>query len=336
MPSVTRAGPEPADVDDPARPRYREATEGKASHSVKGGTWWLEDGIRQVVYSSGGKRRKVWVARWREDVLLEGGQLGPAASFGSPRNSGRAVDEAARVDEAGGTSPAGQPGHRSARGIYALRGVHGVSVVGARAADVEALDTTRLQERALEARASLLARMAAQRHRQAGRSAVRRRQIPAAGRMADGPQFMDAAVGHPRNGGRVRLSHGQSGARLNIYTHVVDASHQRAIEALERQLFPAVPSRRKRRPRPRQKRLKERGLKKRLRPQASAGGKSRRHNALALAPRPRARSEMGNLKAPHRAKLILEAPPGFEPGMEGLQTGPGLLSCCLVLGSGLP
>jgi hypothetical protein len=23
-----------------------------------------------------GKRRKVWVARWREDVLLEGGQLG--------------------------------------------------------------------------------------------------------------------------------------------------------------------------------------------------------------------------------------------------------------------
>ena len=29
---------------------------------------------------------------------------------------------------------------------------------------------------------------------------------------------------------------------------------------------------------------------------------------------------MGNLKGPHRAKLILEAPPGFEPGMEVLQT----------------
>ena len=29
---------------------------------------------------------------------------------------------------------------------------------------------------------------------------------------------------------------------------------------------------------------------------------------------------MGNLKGPHRAKLILEAPPGFEPGVEVLQT----------------
>jgi integrase len=28
---------------------------------------------------------------------------------------------------------------------------------------------------------------------------------------------------------------------LNIYTHVVDASHRDAIEALERQLFPTVP-----------------------------------------------------------------------------------------------
>ena len=28
---------------------------------------------------------------------------------------------------------------------------------------------------------------------------------------------------------------------LNIYTHVVDASHRRAIEALEHQLFPTVP-----------------------------------------------------------------------------------------------
>src|SRR5258708_12586256 len=196
MPSVTRAGPEPADVDAPARPRYREATEGKASHSVKGGTWWLEDGIRQVVYSSGGKRRKVWVARWREDVLRGGGQLGRAAACGSARNSGRAVDEAARVDEAGGTSPAGQPGHRSARGIYALRGVHGVSVVGARAADVEALDTTRLQERALEARASLLARMAAQSHRQAASSAVRPRQIPPPGRIAARPPFTNPAPAH--------------------------------------------------------------------------------------------------------------------------------------------
>jgi hypothetical protein len=30
---------------------------------------------------------------------------------------------------------------------------------------------------------------------------------------------------------------------------------------------------------------------------------------------------MGNLKGPHRAELKLEAPPGFEPGVEVLQTG---------------
>lgn len=28
---------------------------------------------------------------------------------------------------------------------------------------------------------------------------------------------------------------------LNIYTHVVDASHRKAIEAVERELFPTVP-----------------------------------------------------------------------------------------------
>jgi hypothetical protein len=38
------------------------------------------------------------------------------------------------------------------------------------------------------------------------------------------------------------------------------------------------------------------------------------------AERPRARSEVENLKRLHRAKLNLEAPPGFEPGMEVLQT----------------
>jgi hypothetical protein len=38
------------------------------------------------------------------------------------------------------------------------------------------------------------------------------------------------------------------------------------------------------------------------------------------AKRPLARSEMENVKGPHRAELELEAPPGFEPGLEVLQT----------------
>lgn len=35
-----------------------------------------------------------------------------------------------------------------------------------------------------------------------------------------------------------QLGHASIATTLNIYTHVVDASHRKAIEALERELFP--------------------------------------------------------------------------------------------------
>ena len=89
-------------------------------------------------------------------------------------------------------------------------------MVGARAADAEALDAARLQERPQQARAPLLAGLAAAGHRQARCAAVRRRQIPAAGRVADGPQRVDAALRHPRDSGRVRLPHHESCARGEI------------------------------------------------------------------------------------------------------------------------
>ena len=38
-----------------------------------------------------------------------------------------------------------------------------------------------------------------------------------------------------------QLGHASIATTLNIYTHVVDASHRKAIEALERELFPSVP-----------------------------------------------------------------------------------------------
>jgi integrase len=38
-----------------------------------------------------------------------------------------------------------------------------------------------------------------------------------------------------------QLGHSNISTTLNIYTHVVDASHRQAIEALERELFPSVP-----------------------------------------------------------------------------------------------
>src|SRR5439155_4840800 len=38
-----------------------------------------------------------------------------------------------------------------------------------------------------------------------------------------------------------QLGHASISTTLNIYTHVIDASHRGAIEQLERQLFPTVP-----------------------------------------------------------------------------------------------
>jgi integrase len=38
-----------------------------------------------------------------------------------------------------------------------------------------------------------------------------------------------------------QLGHSSISTTLNIYTHVVDASHRKAIEAVERELFPSVP-----------------------------------------------------------------------------------------------
>jgi hypothetical protein len=38
-----------------------------------------------------------------------------------------------------------------------------------------------------------------------------------------------------------QLGHASIQTTLNIYTHVVEASHRAAIEQLERQLFPTVP-----------------------------------------------------------------------------------------------
>jgi site-specific recombinase XerD len=38
------------------------------------------------------------------------------------------------------------------------------------------------------------------------------------------------------------LGHASISTTLNIYTHVVETSHRHAIEALERELFPTVPT----------------------------------------------------------------------------------------------
>jgi hypothetical protein len=42
--------------------------------------------------------------------------------------------------------------------------------------------------------------------------------------------------------GGAEIGHASVQTTLNIYTHVIDASHRQAIEQLERTLFPAVSS----------------------------------------------------------------------------------------------
>ena len=71
-----------------------------------------------------------------------------------------------------------------------------------------------------------------------------------------------------------QLGHASIQTTLNIYTHVVDASHRAAIEQLERQLFPTVPKSQETGAEAESKLVTGPRLRKRLRPQASAGGKS--------------------------------------------------------------
>jgi hypothetical protein len=144
-----------------------------------------------------GKRRKVWVARWREDVLLEGGQLGrlhksvvlgTIADLPTKRHALTKLDEHIRPVNQGTTRPEASMSF----------GVFAESQWSALVLPTLKLSTQHRYKNVL--RKHLLpywrdwhlgdickARCAA----------VRRRQVPAAARMADGPQLVDAAVRHP-------------------------------------------------------------------------------------------------------------------------------------------
>ena len=162
-----------------------------------------------------GKRRKVWVARWREDVLLDGGERrtdcerscrhGGATCPPRPRRRGGWRNYSGRSTRV-----------RHGRGRYCVRDIRRNAVADAGLSDAQALDTTRVQERPPESSAALLAGLAAARHQPPGHPAVGRRQVPAATGLADGPQCLGAAVGHSRNGGRIRLPFHKSGAGREV------------------------------------------------------------------------------------------------------------------------
>jgi len=91
-----------------------------------------------------------------------------------------------------------------------------------------------------------------------------------------------------------QLGHASISTTLNIYTHVVDASHRRAVEEVEQRLFGE---------------LDPNGPKLPASPETAT-------------------------RASDSVTLELEAPPGFEPGMEVLQISLGCRSCWLALSSG--
>ena len=116
-----------------------------------------------------GKRRKVWVARWREDVLLEGGQvgrlqrsvvLGTVADLPTKRRCAGA---------AGRTTPADQPGHGEAGSVHAF-GAFVETQWKTLVLPTFKLSTQHGYKNVLNKhRAALLARLAAARHRTARR-----------------------------------------------------------------------------------------------------------------------------------------------------------------------
>ena len=108
-----------------------------------------------------GKRRKVWVARWRETVLLEGGKgqtVARAVMLGTVGELPKKGDAQIAVR---GTPPANQPGNGRPEAFYGVRHVCRGAMENAGASDLQALDATRVQDRARRAPAAPVARMAA-------------------------------------------------------------------------------------------------------------------------------------------------------------------------------
>jgi len=143
-----------------------------------------------------------------------------------------------------------------------------------------------------------------------------------------------------------QLGHASIQTTLNIHTQVVDASHRAAIEQLERQLSQLFPSRRNRTAPASQKTLARAGLLKRLRSQAFDFGQGKaserqpvsEREGMVWGPPPRCALRWATFawlanrssRSVGKRERRLEAPPGFEPGVEVLQTS------ALPLGDGAP
>ena len=158
-----------------------------------------------------GKRRKMWVGRWREDVLLEGGTigqvrrwhvLGSVAEYPTRREARAMLDERLRAVNAG----ASRPESSIAFGTFVEEQWKALVLPTFKASTQHGYKTV----------VNVHVGQAAQGHRAPRDSAMGCGQVPSAGRVAGGAQRLGALVQHSRNGGGIRVSPIESGAGRDV------------------------------------------------------------------------------------------------------------------------
>ena len=153
-----------------------------------------------------GKRRKVWIGRWREDALLPDGTIGEirrSAVLGlvaeiPTRREAQLLLDAKLLPVNQGTP---RPEAFVAFGAFVEQQWKTLVFP-----DVQGVNAARLSNRAERARAPGMARLATSRHRAPRDSAMGRGQVPSRHGLADGPECVGTALQHSRNGGRIRIS----------------------------------------------------------------------------------------------------------------------------------
>lgn len=203
-------------VDLGDRSRYRERPEGKTSHRKRGGrgdgSSTVSTGMcistREATQGVGRSMERARAAsRWDDR---------PGSKVRRTRTGRGLADATTRAGGSGRTSGANQswtPCSAVGGDIRRIRR-SGLEAIGA--AHFEALDAAELPDDASETSGALLARVAAVRHHEARRTAVRPAEVRPAVGVADGPQCVDRAVQHSRRGDGIRRARRESCARRQV------------------------------------------------------------------------------------------------------------------------
>ena len=164
-----------------------------------------------------GKRRKMWVGRWREDVLVKSGAIGRMRRWQVLGSVADTSDAGARRRLCWMNGCGLRIKVRPARAAFVTFGAFVEEQWKPLVLPTFKASTQHGYKTVLRnACAAALAGLAASRHRAARDSAVGRRQVPAGHRLAVGSQCVGAAVRHSRDGGRVRVSPDEPGAGREV------------------------------------------------------------------------------------------------------------------------